>query len=197
MKFILEVLYMTNQPEMTKELSLENVISTAVKIPGVKVNRNAFLAEQFATEGIDIQEILDLGPVEANISREKLGKIVFSNLKLKTKLESILHPQIRKEILKFFEINKSQKIVFVAIPLLFEANMQDLFDKILFVYTKDEIRLERLIARNKYTKEYAQIRLNSQLSQDEKVKKSDYVIYNNSTKGELKEKVIKVLEQIR
>ena len=107
-----------------------------------------------------------------------------------------MHPQIRKEILKFFEINKSQKIVFVAIPLLFEANMQDLFDKILFVYTKDEIRLERLIARNKYTKEYAQIRLNSQLSQDEKVKKSDYVIYNNSTKGELKEKVIKVLEQI-
>ena len=74
--------------------------------------------------------------------------------------------------------------------------MQDLFDKILFVYTNDEIRLERLIARNKYTKEYAQIRLNSQLSQDEKVKKSDYVIYNNSTKKELKKEVIKVLEQI-
>ena len=92
---------------------------------------------------------------------------------------------------------KLGKIVFVAIPLLFEANMQDLFDKILFVYTNDEIRLERLIARNKYTKEYAQIRLNSQLSQDEKVKKSDYVIYNNSTKGELKEKVLKVFEQIR
>lgn len=131
-----------------------------------------------------------------NISREKLGKIVFSNPTLKTKLESILHPQIRKEIINFFDENKSQKIVFVAIPLLFEANMQDLFDKILFVYTNDEIRLERLIARNKYTKEYAQIRLNSQLSQDEKVKKSDYVIYNNSTKKELKKEVIKVLEQI-
>ena len=132
-----------------------------------------------------------------NISREKLGKIVFSNPKLKTKLESILHPQIRKEILKFFEINKSQKIVFVAIPLLFEANMQDLFDKILFVYTNDEIRLKRLIARNNYTKEYAQIRLNSQLSQDEKVKKSDYVIYNNSTKDDLKKEVVKVFGQIR
>lgn len=132
-----------------------------------------------------------------NISREKLGKIVFSNPTLKTRLESILHPQIRKEIINFFDENKSQKIVFVAIPLLFEANMQDLFDKILFVYTNDEIRLERLIARNHYTKEYAQIRLNSQLSQDEKIKKSDYVIYNNSTKDELKDEVIKVLEQIR
>ena len=154
-----------------------------------KYNLNMKVIEAFSS-----YDILD---GNQNISREKLGKIVFSNLKLKTKLESILHPQIRKEILKFFEINKSQKIVFVAIPLLFEANMQDLFDKILFVYTNDEIRLERLIARNKYTKEYAQIRLNSQLSQDEKVKKSDYVIYNNSTKGELKEKVLKVLEQIR
>lgn len=132
-----------------------------------------------------------------NISREKLGKIVFSNSKLKTKLESILHPQIREKIQNFFDENKSQKIVFVAIPLLFEANMQDLFDKILFVYTNNEIRLKRLIARNNYTKEYAQIRLNSQLSQDEKVKKSDYVIYNNSTKDDLKKEVVKVFGQIR
>ena len=38
---------------------------------------------------------------------------------------------------------------------------------------------------------------NIELEEDEKVKKSDYVIYNNSTKGELKEKVLKVFEQIR
>lgn len=158
-----------------------------------KVCHNLLENNSEIIEAFSSYDILD---GNQSISREKLGKIVFSNLKLKTKLESILHPQIRKEILKFFEINKSQKIVFVAIPLLFEANMQDLFDKILFVYTNDEIRLERLIARNKYTKEYAQIRLNSQLSQDEKVKKSDYVIYNNSTKKELKKEVIKVLEQI-
>ena len=79
-----------------------------------------------------------------NISREKLGKIVFSNLKLKTKLESILHPQIRKEILKFFEINKSQKIVFVAIPLLFEANMQDLFELGLSGKNDASIKREKL-----------------------------------------------------
>lgn len=149
------------------------------------------------SEIVDAFSSYDILDENKNISREKFGKIVFSNPKLKAKLESILHPQIRKEILKFFDENKSQKMVFVAIPLLFEANMQDLFDKILFVYTNDEIRLERLIARNNYTKEYAQIRLDSQLSQDEKVKKSDYVIYNNSTKDELKKEVIKVFGQIR
>ncbi len=149
------------------------------------------------SEIVDAFRSYDILDKNQKKKKKKLGKIAFSNPKLKTKLESILHPQIRKEIFKFFEINKSQKIVFVAIPLLFEANMQDLFDKILFVYTNDEIRLERLIARNNYTKEYAQIRLNSQLSQDEKVQKSDYVIYNNSTKDDLKKEVIKVFGQIR
>lgn len=132
-----------------------------------------------------------------NISREKLGKVVFSDKNLKAMLEKILHPQIRLKILEFFENNKSEKVVFVAIPLLFEANMQDLFDKILFVYTNDEIRLKRLISRNNYSEEYAKIRLKSQLSQDEKIKKADYVIYNNSTKEELRKEVVKVLEQIR
>lgn len=132
------------------------------------------------------------------ISREKLGRVVFSSKENKKKLENILHPQIRQEILKFFAENSDKKAVFVAIPLLFEAKMEDLFDKIVFVYTDDKIRLNRLIARNNYTLEYAKVRINSQLSQDEKVKKSDIVIFNNSTKEDLEKEVkAKLIEQIR
>ena len=132
------------------------------------------------------------------ISREKLGRVVFSSKENKKKLENILHPQIRQEILKFFDENSDKKAVFVASPLLFEAKMEDLFDKIVFVYTDDKIRLNRLIARNNYTLEYAKVRINSQLSQDEKVKKSDIVIFNNSTKEDLEKEVkAKLIEQIR
>lgn len=53
--------------------------------------------------------------------------------------------------------------------MLFEAKMEDLFDKVLFVYTNDDIRLQRLMKRNNYTKEYAIVRMNSQISQDEKL----------------------------
>ena len=63
--------------------------------------------------------------------------------------------------------------------MLFESNMQSLFDKIIFVYTDDEIRLERLLKRNNYTIEHAKSRINSQMSQEDKVKLSDYVINNN------------------
>ena len=63
--------------------------------------------------------------------------------------------------------------------MLFESNMQSLFDKIIFVYTDDEIRLERLLKRNNYTIEHAKSRINSQMPQEDKVKLSDYVINNN------------------
>lgn len=129
------------------------------------------------------------------ISRVKLGKLIFSNNEMKLALENILHPLIRNEIEEFFNANQDKKSVFVAIPLLFEAGMEDLFDKILFVYTDDNIRLERLMKRNNYTGEYAQIRMNSQISQDEKVNKADYVVYNNSTVKALEEQLIKLLDE--
>ena len=125
----------------------------------------------------------------SEISREKLGKIVFNDKSKLELLNSILHPQIREKIEEFFRANSKEECVFVSIPLLFEANMQDMFDKIVFIYADDEIRFNRLMKRNGYTKEYAQKRLNSQAPQDEKLNKSDIVIYNNSSIDELKQKI--------
>lgn len=130
-------------------------------------------------------------------SREKLGKLVFTNKEIKQKLENILHPQIREKIKEFFEQNQNEKYLFVGIPLLFEANMTDLFDKIIFIYADDDIRLKRLLLRNGYSVEYAKARLSSQMRQEEKTQKSDYVINNNGSIEELNVNIIKLFEQIR
>ena len=87
-------------------------------------------------------------------SRYKVAQLIFSNEPARLLIASIMHPQIGEVINKFFEDNKSDELLFVGIPLLFEANMQSMFDKILFVYTDDEIRLERLLKRNNYTVEH-------------------------------------------
>ncbi len=127
--------------------------------------------------------------ISGKITRQKLAEIVFEDEKLLKKLNSIVHPEIRKEILIFFKQNNEKKYAFVLIPLLFEAKMEDLFDEIILVYTDDAIRLERLIKRNNYTIEYAQKRILSQNSQDEKVQKADIVIKNNDTPEKLFEHV--------
>ena len=132
---------------------------------------------------------------DGKISREKLGTLVFNNPDLRKKLENILYPTLREKINEFF--NSSDDLMFVAIPLFFEAEMTDLFDKILFIYADDKIRLKRLIKRNNYTKEYAKLRMESQMPQEDKVKKSDVVIYNNSTLEELEQNVKISIEQIR
>lgn len=154
-------------------------------------------AHKLLEDSLDVKNVFKDYDVFENgaISRVKLGQLIFSNKEMKTRLENILHPLIRKEIENFFNLNQDKTSVFVAIPLLFEASMEDLFDKVLFVYTDDEIRLERLMKRNNYTREYAQIRMNSQISQDEKINKADYVIYNNSTIDELESQLIKLLNE--
>ena len=123
------------------------------------------------------------------VSREKLGKVVFNDKKMLEKLNAILHPQIRSKIKEFLEQNMSEKYVFVSVPLLFETGMEDMFDKIIFVYAVDDLRLKRLMARNGFPKDYAELRLKSQGSQKEKLAKADFVINNNGSLEDLKKQI--------
>ena len=138
-------------------------------------------------------DILDLN---SNISREKLGKIIFSVGWKKIKLEEILHKRIAAKVEEFYNENSKEDFVFVAIPLLFETKQEDNFDKIIFVSADYDVRLNRLIQRNGYTEKYAKTRIASQMKEDEKIKKSDYIIYNNSDLISLRKQVDSVLKQI-
>ena len=128
-----------------------------------------------------------------NIDRRALGEKVFSDPVARKKLEEYIHPKVKDEILKIF-CESQDKYVFVSIPLLFETGFDKLFDKIIFVQCDDKLRLERLMKRNNFTKEQALKRMNAQMPQDDKINKSDFVIYNNSTKEELAAQVNELLK---
>ena len=121
----------------------------------------------------------DITDGNGNICRKKLGEIVFSNKNYKIQLEDIIYPKLKKSLEKIFELNKDKRYLFVSIPLLFEVGWQDMFDKILFIQADDDIRLKRLMKRNSLTEESAIIRMNAQMPQNEKIKKSDFIIRNN------------------
>lgn len=127
------------------------------------------------------------------ISRKKLGNIVFSDEKEKQKLEKILHPEITKKIIEFFNNNQQEKFVFISASQLFEAKLENLFDKILLIFADDKIRQERLITRNNLTEEAAKIRLNAQMPQEQKQKLSDFTINNNSTLDALYKQTTEIL----
>ena len=80
---------MENQLALAKELTLENIISHSIQIPGVKVNRDSFLAEMFSDVDCNIHDILELGPVNAGISRETLSAISSKLILIRTSQSSL------------------------------------------------------------------------------------------------------------
>ncbi len=125
--------------------------------------------------------------------RKEIAKTVFYDKEKLASLEKIIHPLVKKDIVNFFELNKCEKIAFVSVPQLFEAKMEDMFDKIILVTAPYDTRLQRLIKRNNYEYKYAKLRLDSQLPQEEKAKKSDLIIANDSDLEALKQKTTECL----
>ncbi len=80
---------MADSKQLTKEFSMEKVISSAVQLPGVKVDRDEFLKEQFAGSNVNIQDVITLGPVEAGISREDISGMVNKLIIKRTSQSSI------------------------------------------------------------------------------------------------------------
>ncbi len=121
------------------------------------------------------------------LNRSQLKKIVFDNSAKLMKLDSITHPiiinSIKKEIGKIKKNNKEARII-VDVPLLFEAKMQNMFDKIIVVKCDEKTQIKRLLKKKKYSeKEIKQI-IESQMPLKEKVKKADFVVDNSqSLKG--------------
>lgn len=72
----------------TTTIALETIISNAVKIPGVKVNRSKFLAETFANENFDLQAVIDVGPVSAGVSQEHIEKAAAKLIFIRTSQSS-------------------------------------------------------------------------------------------------------------
>lgn len=123
------------------------------------------------------------------LNRAALGAYVFSHKHELKILNSITHPAVRKRILYllFKSYLQLEPVVVLDIPLLFESGMDWLCSRTLTISCNSDHQLERLLSRNKeLTKDQALDRINSQMQLAEKVKLSDYVIFNDGGLDELK-----------
>ena len=117
---------------------------------------------------------------DGNIDRGKLGRIIYSDITSRDKLNNCLHPLIIKKLLSDAEKLKksmSGSLIIADVPLLIEARMQKYFDKIILVYSDRETQIRRLIKRNNLTTDEAEKRVNSQISIEEKIEFADFLIH--------------------
>jgi len=174
--------------KMLRELAIPVIDADEIAREVVQIGEDAYLqiVEQFG-EGI-LQE-------DKNIDRLKLGSIVFNDEAKRKLLNRIVHPAIRQKMMQKKEeyVSVGEQTVVLDIPLLFESNLTHLVHKTIVVYVDDQIQLERLMERNGFSKEEAEVRIRAQLPLKEKVKKADAVIDNNGSLAQTKAQLLTIL----
>jgi dephospho-CoA kinase len=88
------------------------------------------------------------------------------------------------------------KILVVDVPLLYESGFDQYMDDVIVVYTNKEMQKERLMSRDNINSDYADKKMNAQMSLEEKVKQADYVIDNSKSILETKKAFNKIVEEL-
>lgn len=161
-----------------------------------QIVRELYLEENFCKKIAELfgAEVLDQ---EGKIDKKKLAAQVFGRDELRKKLNNIVHPLVRKTLLEESERYKEEEMVLYDIPLLFETGMDSLVDlKVVVVADKDRVRTRVHLRDGRPMEEIERI-FSSQLSQEQKIERADFVIENNSSLEELYIKADELIEKIK
>tara|TARA_B100000945_G_scaffold316405_1_gene317259 strand:+ start:272 stop:838 length:567 start_codon:yes stop_codon:yes gene_type:complete len=120
--------------------------------------------------------------------KEKIKNLIQKDKKILKQLELIIHPLVRKEMKFFMKLKRGKKIKLLEIPLLIESKLMKYFDIVIFVCAKKNIRIKRYTSAGGNKKIFTVLE-KRQASTRIKIKKSDFVIYNNKSLKNLKKKV--------
>lgn len=121
----------------------------------------------------------DILTTDGTLDRKRLGALIFADQSQRERLNHILHPFIiarQDEILNGWEAEDPNGIGIVDAALMIESGGYKRFDKLIVVHCRPEVQLERLMLRDKLSREEALRRINSQMPQEEKQKFADYLI---------------------
>ena len=124
---------------------------------------------------------------DGSLDRVNLGEIVFADEARRQQLNSILHPfiiAVQDAQLRDWEQQDSNGIAVVDAALMIESGGYQRFDKLIVVHCRPEVQLQRLMRRNKLSREAAEQRIATQMPQEEKKRYADYLI---DTSGEFAE----------
>lgn len=136
---------------------------------------------------------------DGSLNRAYIRGEIIRDSNLREKLEAITHPKIQEltlaESKRLFKEGKT--IVFYEAPLLFEAKSEKNMDLVICVVANDKIRIKRVMARDNSNEEDAKKILESQMNQELKAKKSDYVVTNDGDLNHLKKQADEILLKIQ
>ncbi len=173
----------------------KSTVSKIIIDMGIKVIDADIVAREVMRSDQVLKRVLeefgeDMLDKDGNLDRARLRKEIFSSKEKVRILNSIVHPLVIKRFEEEREraVKIGELIVF-DVPLLFEAKMDSLCDKILVIYVDGPTQIKRIIDRDGSSMETAKNIIANQMPVEEKLEKADIAIKNDGTLESLKKKV--------
>ena len=142
----------------------------------------------------------DLLNDDRTLDRVKLGDIVFPDTDKRHKLQGFIYPRLFEEYdrrVREIEQKDPNALILADTPLLFEANLQDMFHKIVVVYATREQQVERLTERDGLEPGAVLARLDAQMPTEEKLERADYVIRNCGSIKDIAQEVDRIILDLK
>ena len=178
----------------------KTMVANYIKSLGVPV----YIADDEAKKIMDTPKVVKNislafgeGILENNkVDREKLSKLVFENPEILQKLNAIIHPLVKIHFETWLKDHNNYPLVVKEAAILFESGSYKYCNPIIIVTSPIETRIERVILRDKTSRESILKRVQNQWTDEQKIAKSDYIIHNISieeTKNQV-DKILKILK---
>ena len=128
---------------------------------------------------------------DGTLNRKILRRMITDDDDARFNLERFLHHEITELIQKNVVCAEKEgcQIVVIEVPLLFELDMKERFDRVVVVSADKELRVKRLMERDQTSRDAAENLINVQMPDEEKVDRADYVVWNESSMEKLVESV--------
>lgn len=140
----------------------------------------------------------DILNADGTLDRARLGALIFRDEAARRDLENIVHPFVRRGIADFFDdLPAGTPFAVADIPLLYETHQERRFDKVIVVACPRATQIERVMSRDKLSREEAERRVAAQFPIEEKVRRADYVIHTAGTFADTAAQVDALIEALR
>ncbi len=130
---------------------------------------------------------------DGSINRKKLAAVVFSQSNKRLLLNSLVHPEVRREVLRrIAELEErfpGGGIIIVDAALMVESGSYKFYDRLIVVTCDPALQLARIVSRDSLSIEEAKARIAAQMPVQEKVKVADYTIETSGTFKETREQI--------
>ena len=133
--------------------------------------------------------------IDNTLDKKKLSSLIFNNKELLSKVNNIIHPEVKKDFLRWVD-KQASKFVAIETAILFESKFDELVDVIISITCPIEVRIQRCMKRDNISRDIVEARINNQMSDDEREKLSDYIIINDNQHSVIKQvnKIITTIE---